>query len=72
MKNKNKKHYTDFLFYCYSPNLNNYIQQHGYKPIKEGRHNVTKRIFWVYFRGGDFDVILNQWTENKNKNKLKN
>lgn len=52
-------------FYCYSPRLKNELKQLGYTWIDTGKHNTTKRIFWVY----KITTELKQYLDDRKDNK---
>lgn len=55
------------FFYCYSPNLHEFLRANGQRYICAGLNENTMRKFWQYRRDEKLDELLRQWRENKPK-----
>lgn len=55
------------FYYCYSPNLQAFLQAHGQRFICVGLNEKTLRKFWQYRRTTELDTLLNEWQANRPK-----
>jgi hypothetical protein len=53
----------NYLFYCYSPNLKNFLTEHGIKFLHKGLNESTQRTFWVYERNVNLNNSLTKWSQ---------
>ena len=53
------------IYFCYSPNLNRYLQRNGLRTIGVGKNVHTGRQFWQYERNEDLDELLDKWAANR-------
>lgn len=56
---------TNEFFYCYSMNLQSFLQSHGQRYICAGLNEKTMRKFWQYRRSDELHELLREWAENK-------
>ncbi|AUM66385.1 hypothetical protein C0R09_18705 [Brevibacillus laterosporus] len=52
-------------FYCYSPNLYEFLKRKGLRYICSGLHEKTLRKFWQYRRDDKLDGSLAEYERNK-------
>lgn len=53
------------FYYCYSPNLQAFLQAHGQRYICAGLNEKTMRKFWQYRRNDELSALLNEWQANR-------
>lgn len=53
------------LFHCYSPNLQNYLIEKGFKVVKSGLNKRTKKVFLCFRKSEKLDLYLLKWKLNK-------
>lgn len=56
------------FFYCYSPNLHEFLRANGQRYICAGLNENTMRKFWQYKRTPEFERLLAEYTA-KNPNR---
>jgi hypothetical protein len=56
------------FFYCYSPNLHDFLRAHGQRYICAGLNENTMRKFWQYRRTDELNRLLKEYAAN-NPNK---
>ncbi|MEK4178550.1 hypothetical protein NSQ61_02990 [Aeribacillus sp. FSL K6-1121] len=52
------------FFYCYSPNLHEFLRTNGQRYICAGLNENTMRKFWQYKRTPEFERLLATYTTN--------
>ncbi|MDH5159836.1 hypothetical protein P5X88_02745 [Heyndrickxia oleronia] len=53
------------FYYCYSPNLQAFLQTQGQRFICVGLNEKTLRKFWQYKRSAELDELLTKWQAQK-------
>jgi hypothetical protein len=52
------------FFYCYSPNLHEFLKARGQRYICSGLHEKTLRKFWQYRRDEKLNGLLAEYERN--------
>lgn len=55
------KYEKEKYFSCYSPNLKEYLERNGFKPITSFVHKTC----WVFEKVPELSIYLEQWTRNR-------
>ena len=53
------------LYCCYSLNLRNYLYENGMRYKLAALNPNSKSLFWVYVKDEKLDMLLNEWSANK-------
>ena len=53
------------LYTCYSLNLRNYLNSNGLKYKLAARNPNSNKLFWVYVKDEQLNILLTQWANKK-------
>lgn len=53
------------LYCCYSLNLREYLYKNGLRYKIAALNPNSKSLFWVYVKDEKLDMLLNEWSANK-------
>lgn len=51
------------LFYCYSVKMKDFIKSQGINYITKAIHPKTSRVFFIFNKGLELDVVISKWQE---------
>lgn len=55
------------LFYCYSCKMKDFIKSQGISYITKAIHPKTNRVFFIFNKSKELDVVITLWNEVKFK-----